>query len=46
MGAEFAMLRVLVSLPLPILAGLIARRLPFEMILRDFVPMTAKGRGE
>ena len=34
MGAEFAILRMLVSLPLPILAGLIARRLPFELKAR------------
>ncbi len=35
MGAEFALLRVLVSLPLPILAGLIARRLPFALRIKD-----------
>lgn len=35
MGAEFALLRLLVCLPLPIIAGLIARRLPFAMILRE-----------
>ena len=29
MGVEFSALRFLISLPLPILAGLIARRLPF-----------------
>lgn len=46
MGPEFAMLRILVSLPLPILAGLIARKLPFEMILRDSVPLAVKEREE
>ncbi|MBD3677899.1 MAG: permease [Rhodobacteraceae bacterium] len=35
MGPEFAFLRVLVSLPLPIIAGLIARRLPFELRVKD-----------
>lgn len=35
MGAEFAFLRVLVSLPLPVLAGLIARRLPFALRLKE-----------
>lgn len=35
MGAEFSLTRFLISLPLPILAGLIARRLPFEFALRD-----------
>lgn len=35
MGAEFAILRVLVSLPLPVLAGLIARRLPLELHVRE-----------
>lgn len=34
MGPEFAILRVLVSLVLPVIAGMIARRLPFEMRLR------------
>jgi uncharacterized membrane protein YraQ (UPF0718 family) len=33
MGIEFAALRFLVCLPLPILAGLIARRLPISMSL-------------
>jgi len=33
LGAEFGILRVLVSLPVPILAGLIARRLPFDLTL-------------
>lgn len=35
MGAEFAILRFLVCLPLPIVAGLIARRLPLAMRIRD-----------
>ncbi len=33
MGAEFSLLRFLVCLPLPIIAGLIARRLPFTLRL-------------
>lgn len=35
MGSEFAILRFMVSLPLPILAGLIARRLPFALRVKD-----------
>lgn len=35
MGAEFAFLRLLISLPLPVLAGLVARRLPFELRIKD-----------
>lgn len=35
MGAEFSAARLLISLPLPILAGLIARRLPLRLALRD-----------
>lgn len=35
MGAEFSAIRFLICLPLPIIAGLIARRLPLEMRLRD-----------
>lgn len=35
MGAEFAMLRGLVSLPLPVVAGLIARSLPLPVTYRD-----------
>lgn len=38
MGIEFALLRILVSLPLPVVAGLIARRLPFELKLREGRP--------
>ena len=38
MGVEFAILRMAVSLPLPIIAGLIARRLPFPMVLRNEAP--------
>jgi uncharacterized membrane protein YraQ (UPF0718 family) len=33
MGAEFAILRLLISLPLPIIAGLIARQLPMHLKL-------------
>ncbi len=35
MGEEFAILRFVVGLPLPILAGLIARRLPLELRVKD-----------
>ncbi|KMK65011.1 hypothetical protein [Puniceibacterium sp. IMCC21224] len=35
MGTEFALFRILITLPLPIIAGLIARRLPFEMKLKE-----------
>lgn len=38
LGAEFAFLRILVSLPLPIIAGLIARQLPIELRIRDAEP--------
>lgn len=38
MGPEFAILRFLVSLPLPIVAGLIARRLPFELVVKGAEP--------
>lgn len=34
MGPEFTMVRILASLPLPIIAGLIARRLPIELTLK------------
>ena len=35
MGGEYALVRFAVCVPLPIVAGLIARRLPFELRLRD-----------
>jgi hypothetical protein len=35
MGEEFSILRFMVTLPLPIIAGMIARALPIEMRLRD-----------
>lgn len=35
MGEEFSILRFMVTLPLPIIAGLIARALPIELRLRD-----------
>lgn len=34
MGTEFAIFRVAVCLPLPLVAGLIARKLPFDLTLR------------
>ncbi len=40
MGAEFAILRFAISLPLPILAGLIARRLPFDLTIKGVAPTT------
>lgn len=40
MGAEFGILRFLVSLPLPILAGLIARRLPLELKVDRNAPVS------
>jgi hypothetical protein len=43
MGPEFAVLRILVSLPLPILAGLIARRLPLPMTLVEPGPSSGSG---
>lgn len=35
MGFEFSMFRFLISLPLPILAGLLARRLPFSVSFEE-----------
>jgi uncharacterized membrane protein YraQ (UPF0718 family) len=35
MGTEFAVLRLFVSLPLPVIAGLIARRLPLALHIKD-----------
>lgn len=35
MGAEFSATRFLVCLPLPILAGMIARRLPLSLVLAE-----------
>lgn len=40
MGAEFSAIRFLVCLPLPIVAGLIARRLPIALVLRDATSRT------
>jgi hypothetical protein len=34
MGAEFAMLRFIVCIPLPVIAGLIARRLPLTLRIK------------
>ncbi|MDH5411019.1 MAG: permease [Alphaproteobacteria bacterium] len=39
MGAEFSLTRFLVSLPLPIIAGMIARALPMRMVLADPIPI-------
>ena len=35
MGEEFALLRFMVSLPLPVLAGLVARKLPLTLRVND-----------
>lgn len=35
MGGEFTLTRILVSLPLPIIAGLIARRIPINIVLKE-----------
>ncbi len=35
MGSEFAVMRFLICLPLPVLAGLIARRLPLTLRIKD-----------
>jgi len=43
MGAEFAVLRFVVCLPLPILAALIARRLPLTLQIKDQVAATPSG---
>ncbi|MDU8941770.1 hypothetical protein [Ovoidimarina sediminis] len=43
MGEEFAFLRFMVSLPLPVLAGLLARKLPLTLTVND---PDAKKRGE
>lgn len=42
MGPEFTLVRVLVSLPLPIIAGLIARRIPIEIELKEEFVAQAK----
>ena len=34
LGVEFALLRILCCLPLPIIAGLVARRLPFKLVIK------------
>ena len=35
MGIDFSMLRLLIGLPLPIIAGMVARRLPFSVTLEE-----------
>ncbi len=35
MGFDFSILRFLICLPLPLLAGMLARRLPIELALKD-----------
>lgn len=44
MGAEFSLTRFLVSLPLPILAGLAARRLPLPLVLAEHMDGKARRR--
>lgn len=44
MGAEFSAVRFLVCLPLPILAGMIARRLPLSLVLVKTPPHPGAGK--
>ena len=44
MGAEFSAVRFLVCLPLPILAGMIARRLPLSLVLVKTAPQPGAGK--
>ena len=44
MGAEFSAVRFLVCLPLPILAGMIARRLPLSLVLVKTPPQPGAGK--
>ena len=44
MGAEFSAVRFLVCLPLPILAGMIARRLPLSLVLVKTPPHSGAGK--
>ncbi len=44
MGAEFSATRFLGCLPLPILAGMIARRLPLSLMLVDTPPLPRTGK--
>ncbi len=44
MGAEFSATRFLVCLPLPILAGMIARRLPLSLVLVETPPLPRTGK--
>lgn len=39
MGFDFSMLRLLIGVPLPIIAGLVARRLPFKVVLEIDPPV-------
>lgn len=43
LGADFAVLRLLVCLPLPVLAGLLARRLPIALVLPEAPPARPPG---
>ncbi len=44
MGVEFSAVRFLVCLPLPILAGMIARRLPLSLVLVKTPPQPGAGK--
>jgi hypothetical protein len=44
MGMEFSVLRLLISVPLPIVAGLIARRLPYATAIESDSAMTDESR--
>lgn len=43
LGADFAMLRLLVCLPLPLLAGLLARRIRLSLVLPERPPSRGPG---
>jgi uncharacterized membrane protein YraQ (UPF0718 family) len=43
LGADFAILRLLVCLPLPLLAGLLARRMPLSLVLPQRPPSRGPG---
>lgn len=44
MGIEFSLLRLLIGLPLPIIAGLLARRLPLNVSFEETPPPEGRAR--
>ncbi len=44
MGVDFSLMRLLIGLPLPIIAGALARRLPFSVVLQS--DLGDKGNGK